>query len=610
VALVEFAVNLCWKSTLVLAAALAVTRLLRRQSADLRHLVLFCAVVGTVCGVVLESVLPRWKQQLPAWLSTSAPTIERAERLSQTGLALNRQAVATMDSHSMPSTRAFDAVGPQLSRSISKIVVVGAVAWFVGFVLVLVRFASALLRLRRFRQLAHVTAAATVLRTFAPMLRIKRQIRIFQSDQIHAPMTWGIWRPVILLPQSWQGLPEERREVALLHELVHIARNDFAIRIVADVFCALFWFQPLAWSVRRALREEQELACDERVLAAGKKCSVYAKVLLYWHDRLSAQDGLPAPGMAQPSGLERRLRSILDPRLRRKPLSLWQMGGFWLLGLGIALPLWSVEFTAASTPALPSRLHSDPPGAPSVVDRGMPTSKARSAVSGRQAHDSVHTLNGGVTCPECFQLSTRGHFGEILGEGDRWFATWSRSGRTVEENAFRGVRFQADMSDVTFVEPGGFFELYEKASEGTRRLVVSPDPYGHIRRIWYVDARRQSFDRMARTWLANRLLEWERHAGYTSDARVDFLLRVGGVQAVFDELTRLDSDGVRRLYMLALLKQDNVPEIQKEQALVTAEERFATREGWSNLLTEILEDHQLPDALRGAAARLVRLNRG
>jgi hypothetical protein len=442
------------------------------------------------------------------------------------------------------------------------------------------------------------------------MLRVKRQVRIFQSDQIHAPMTWGIWRPLILLPQSWEELPEERREVALLHELVHVARNDFAIRVVSDIFCALFWFQPLAWSVRRALREEQELACDERVLAAGRKCSVYAKVLLDWHDRLSAEDGLPAPGMAQPSSLERRLRSILDPGLRRKPLSLSQVAGFWLLGLGIALPLWSVQFTAAPTPALPSTLDPGLPGAPSVAHGTIPVSKARKAVSARQAHDSVHTLSGGVTCPECFQLSTRRHFGEILGEGDQWFATWSRFGRTVEENAFRGVRFQADMSDITFVEPGGFFELYERATEGTRRLVVSPDPNGHIRRIWYVDGRRQSFDRTAGIWFANRLLEWERHAGYTSEARVDFLVHVGRVQTVLDELTRLDSDGVRRLYVLALLKQENVLEMQKEQALVGAEERFATREGWSNLLSEILEDHQLPVGLRGAAARLVRLNRG
>jgi hypothetical protein len=240
----------------------------------------------------------------------------------------------------------------------------------------------------------------------------------------------------------------------------------------------------------------------------------------------------------------------------------------------------------------------------------IPISKARNAALSKQDRNSVPDANGGVTCPECFQVSTRRHFGEIRGEGDRWFATWSRFGRTVEENAFRRVQFQADMSDITFVEPGGFFELYERSSEGTRRLIVSPDRDGHIRRIWYIDGRRQSFDRTARTWFENRLLEWERHAGYISEARVDLLAHAGGVLRVLDELGRLDSDGVRRLYVLALLQQDNVPEMEKEQALGRAEERFATREGWANLLAEIAGDHQFPDALRGTAAGLIRLNRG
>src|SRR5579859_3239050 len=108
--------------------------------------------------------------------------------------------------------------------------------------------------------------------------------------------------------------------MALLHELIHVVRNDFAIRVVSELFCAVVWFQPLAWTVRRKLREEQEFACDEWVLAAGRKGSVYAKMLLDWHDRLIPQGDVLAPGMAQPKSLERRLRAILAPQSPRTPL--------------------------------------------------------------------------------------------------------------------------------------------------------------------------------------------------------------------------------------------------------------------------------------------------
>jgi hypothetical protein len=46
----EFAVGLCWKSTLILGAALVFARLLRRQSADIRRPVLLCAVIGAFWG--------------------------------------------------------------------------------------------------------------------------------------------------------------------------------------------------------------------------------------------------------------------------------------------------------------------------------------------------------------------------------------------------------------------------------------------------------------------------------------------------------------------------------------------------------------------------------
>ena len=86
-------------------------------------------------------------------------------------------------------------------------------------------------------------------------------------------------------------------------------------------------------------------------------------------------------------------------------------------------------------------------------------------------------------------------------------------------------------------------------------------------------------------------------------------MNVGGVELLINELAHLDSDGVRRLYVLAVLKQDNVPEDQKEQVLLKAGERFATRKTWSKLLSELLEDHRMSAGLRSDVDRLLQLSR-
>src|SRR5260370_15650663 len=88
------------------------------------------------------------------------------------------------------------------------------------------------------------------------------------------------------------------------------------MRGMAEIARALIWFQPLVWIVWWQLREEQELACDNCVLAAGGKPSAYAKLLLDW-DARPGMDSLIAVGIAHRSCLKRRPYAPLDTGLRR-----------------------------------------------------------------------------------------------------------------------------------------------------------------------------------------------------------------------------------------------------------------------------------------------------
>ena len=82
-------------------------------------------------------------------------------------------------------------------------------------------------------------------------------------------MVWGFFRPTILLPADASNWQEERLRAVLLHELAHIQRNDWESQLIAQVMCAVYWFNPLVWFAARRMRVEAERACDDHVLNAG-----------------------------------------------------------------------------------------------------------------------------------------------------------------------------------------------------------------------------------------------------------------------------------------------------------------------------------------------------
>jgi beta-lactamase regulating signal transducer with metallopeptidase domain len=130
------------------------------------------------------------------------------------------------------------------------------------------------------------------------------------SPDIETPVVVGVFRPIVLLPRSSQEWTDERRHVVLLHELSHVRRYDGLALALAQLACALYWFQPLAWLARNRLRRECELAADEAVIEAGLRPTSYAQHLLE-----IARSRIPAAGIAmasRPSELARRIHALVS----------------------------------------------------------------------------------------------------------------------------------------------------------------------------------------------------------------------------------------------------------------------------------------------------------
>lgn len=99
------------------------------------------------------------------------------------------------------------------------------------------------------------------------------------------PAVVGLWRPCIVLPADFDARYDPgQRELILCHERIHVARHDLWANAVAAVLRALFWFNPLLHFAARRFRRDQELACDERVVARHpQRRRSYADAMLKTH---------------------------------------------------------------------------------------------------------------------------------------------------------------------------------------------------------------------------------------------------------------------------------------------------------------------------------------
>ena len=188
-------------------------------------------------------------------------------------------------------------------------------------------------------------AWADLVDELADRLMVYRPVKLLMSSGISSPMTWGIWRPVILLPIDADDWSHERRRYVLLHELAHIKRWDTLTQFAAQMGCALHWFNPLSWTGLQRLRIEQEKACDDLVLVHGMKASEYARHLLEIARslKMSWVSPLNTISMAKPSQLEGRVVDILDPRKKKRTVNRLNAVLTCILALSVMLPICALS---------------------------------------------------------------------------------------------------------------------------------------------------------------------------------------------------------------------------------------------------------------------------
>jgi beta-lactamase regulating signal transducer with metallopeptidase domain len=296
-------VSLLVKATVVLALGLAAAAAARRARASVRH-VWIAATLGSLALLPVVAVMaPDLPIQVPERYASLAPSSASPR------VTTDERATLIPEANSGPVSRENAA-----SRLPSWPALVRGV-WLGGAALALAALALSLVRVRRIRQHGLPRPDLMALtQSLAREARVRRTIDVLEHEIVPAPLTCGFWRPAIVLPLDAREWSDADLRRALVHEIEHVARGDWAVQVAARAICAVYWFHPLVWVAWRGLCLEAERACDDAVVRSADRAD-YADQLVLLARRFAAPAAML--GMANRSDLSARVRALLDERQRR-----------------------------------------------------------------------------------------------------------------------------------------------------------------------------------------------------------------------------------------------------------------------------------------------------
>jgi len=148
------------------------------------------------------------------------------------------------------------------------------VAWVIGIAWSILRLCHSAWRLRRLHRLAVAASIhqQQLLENLCDQLAVKRPVRLLVLKEISTPISFGWWRPCILLHEN---VANNRLEFILLHELAHLQRKDWLVNLLVHAIGIPFFFHPLFYLVRKRLADVQEQICDGWDIQVTGKREVY-----------------------------------------------------------------------------------------------------------------------------------------------------------------------------------------------------------------------------------------------------------------------------------------------------------------------------------------------
>ena len=173
---------------------------------------------------------------------------------------LPQEEVSNIQSYSNCNTESEKSI----FMSIIPIVWIGGVA--VALTIYMIIYLYFMKNLRR-RENIRYDYLEGILEECKEKLHIKRKINLVIDDMINSPSLVGIFKAKIIIPNNLVNLSKEELQHIFLHELCHFKGKDTWVDSILMFLQCVHWFNPLVWYLFKHVRNDMEMACDERVLS-------------------------------------------------------------------------------------------------------------------------------------------------------------------------------------------------------------------------------------------------------------------------------------------------------------------------------------------------------
>jgi TonB family protein len=170
---------------------------------------------------------------------------------------------------------------------------------------------------------------------------------VYVSADVSGPVTFGFWRPTVLLPSRWLDLDPAHQSVILCHELLHVRRKDWLFHVAEEIIRAVLWFHPAVWWLVAEIRLAREQVVDRMVVGMTGAPRSYVEVLL---DFAGIDSPTTAPAFTRKRHLTRRIKSLLEEVSMTKSRSMASLASVTLcLAAAGAVAVWSFPLESVTS---------------------------------------------------------------------------------------------------------------------------------------------------------------------------------------------------------------------------------------------------------------------